>query len=534
MGREKIVEYANNRYKGSLSDDVCDILEGLLTQAGSEDGSCTTTVSDFTHIIYNLDDSDVTTYIEDMEEFGMPMHSFEKKWGELRDYQTVGACFLYLAKRCILGDSVGMGKTVEVAGALNWANMELEKLGKDKVKFLVLTEKNLAHQFRKEMVKFTGDYVQLIENGEQKTIERFRNMNPYECELDYSIVGTHALLTTKGFIQWLEQCRTMGKGFPFDTLIVDESSFLGGTGTQVVNSFKAISKYFNRIYFLNATPFETNLMTFYNQLNLLDPKLLPTKTNFTKEYCLMDYRGMYPRPTGKYKNQGEFKRLIAYRYLARTRKMNGAEMTDSDGRVILSPLSKIQKEWLNKSLMHRIVFDCPSHLDPSIEFNSENVPKLGSLNELLNNECADADTIIIFVYYKEAQKHLSKYLTSKGISNRILNGDTDANERQTIIDGFKMGAFKVLLTNVQKGLNFKNCNHCIFYSFDPNPSRMVQFEGRITRDFDIEGKHVYILCSQGEEYKTLNNVVRQRAKATSEFTNTDLSIIMDILLGGEN
>jgi SNF2 family DNA or RNA helicase len=395
----------------------------------------------------------------------------------------------------------------------------------------VLTEKNLSVQFRAELVKFTGEFVHLIPDGLQKTIDKFTRFNPYECELDYSVVGTHALLTTKGFIQWLEQCRTMGKGFPFDCLIIDESSVLGNSTTGISKGFTAIKKYFKHIYFLNATPFETQLGIFYNQLNMLDGALLPTKENFTKEYCVMDYRGMYPKPTGKYKNQEQFKQLVGYRYFARTRRDKGAVMEDCNGKVVLSKLSDIQRKWLDKSQLHRMVFDCPNHIDPSIEFNSENVPKLGSLSELLKNECADAETIIIFSHFKEAQKSLSEWLKLKGYSNRVLNGDTDNISRQEIIKGFKNKEFRVLITNVQRGLNFGDCNHCIFYSFDPNPSKMIQFEGRITRSFDIVGKNVFILCSQGEEYKKLNEVVRQRAKATAQFTNTDLSVIMDILLG---
>lgn len=525
MAKAKVVNYYNDRYCGNMSPEQCDMLDSIIDL-----DKCNGSFYDLKHIIKDLNDSDVTTFIEDMETFGTPMHEFDKPWGSLRDEQTLGAAFMFTAKKCILGDSVGMGKTVETAAALNLIGAFRAKQGKN-MRYLVLTQKNLAHQFREELVKFTGEFVQLIESGEQKSIEIFKNSNPYTDELEYSIVGTHNLLTTKGFIQWIEQCRTLGKGFPFDTLVIDESSCMGGTNTQIVNGYKAISKYFENIYFLNATPFETQLGIFYNQLNLIDSNLLPTKTNFTKEYCLMDYRGMYPKPTGKYKNQSQFKHLVEYRYFARTRRDKGATMSDCDGKVILSPLSPIQKEWLKKSQLHRVIYDCPTHIDPTIEFNSENVPKLGSLNELLKNECAEADTIIIFVHYKEAQRHLSNWLTNKGYSNRVLNGDTDNASRQKIINGFKNSEFNVLITNVQKGLNFGACNYCIFYSFDPNPSHMIQFEGRITRDFDVIGKHIYVLCSRGAEYKTLNDVVRQRAKATSEFTNTDLSVIMDILLG---
>ena len=86
------------------------------------------------------------------------------------------------------------------------------------------------------------------------------------------------------------------------------------------------------------------------------------------------------------------------------------------------------------------------------------------------------------------------------------------------------------MTNVQRGLNFGDCNCCIFYSYDPNPSKMIQFEGRTTRSFDIIGKRVYVLCSEGKERNRLDEVVSQRAKATTEMSSTDLSVIMDILL----
>lgn len=529
MGKSaKVVNFYNGRYCGDMNSEQCDMLESIIDL-----DRCNGSFSDLKHIIRNLSDSDVTTLIEDIEAYGTLMHDIEKPWGTLRDEQTLGAAFMFTSKRCILGDSVGMGKTVETAAAINLIGAFRAKQGKP-MRYLVLTQKNLAHQFRNEMVKFTGEYVQLIESGEKRSIDIFINSNSYKDTLDYSIVGTHALLTTAGFIQWLEQCRTMGKGFPFDTLVIDESSCMGGTNTQIVKGYKAISKYFENIYFLNATPFETQLGIFYNQLSLIDNKLLPTKANFTKEYCIMDYRGMYPKPTGRYKNQENFKKLVGYRYFARTRRDKGAVMEDCDGKIILSPLSPIQKEWLNKSQLHKIIYDCPTHIDPSIEFNSENVPKLGSLDDLLKNECATADTIIIFTYFKEAQKHLSAWLTNKGYSNRVLNGDTSDADRQAIINGFKNKEFTILITNVQKGLNFGSCNYCIFYSFDPNPAHMIQFEGRITRDFDVIGKHVYVLCSRGSEYRSLSHTVKERAKATSEFTNTDLSVIMDILLGERN
>jgi ERCC4-related helicase len=100
-----------------------------------------------------------------------------------------------------------------------------------------------------------------------------------------------------------------------------------------------------------------------------------------------------------------------------------------------------------------------------------------------------------------------------------------------IIQGFKNKEYQILITSVQKGLNFGDCNYCIFYGFDPNPSSMIQFEGRTTRSFDIIGKNVYILCSMGKEYKQLHAKLRSRTVATTEMSKTDLSVVLSILLG---
>lgn len=524
MGSSNI-SYYNNAYQGSLTEDKCKELDyyiELNNKQGIE--------KPLLHCIYNMNDSDVDDFIEDMENYGRLQREYEKPIGTLSDYQTIGVAFGFTAGNYINGDSVGTGKTVETAGIYNVTKSLANKQGFD-YKCLMLTEKTLVSQFRTEMVKFTGTFFQACLDAESKTLDKFIANNPYSEPLKYDVVGSHALIKAPKFLAWLEQCRIYGKGFPFHTLVVDESSLLGGKSTtQVVKSFKAISKYFKKIIFLNATPFETNLNIFYNQLDLLDPKLLPTKTQFQSQYCVMRWMGSYKKPTGKYKNTEKFKELIRYYYFARTRRDNGAEMKNCKGGIIYSELSEIQKYWLPRTQLNRVVFDCPNYLDSSIEFCMENVPKLYSLSNLLNNEAADEDTILIFTYFKEAQKVLSEWLTNQGYSNKILNGDTKQKERDSIIRGFKNAEYRILITNVQKGLNFGSCNFCIFYSFDPNPSKMIQFEGRTTRSFDIENKNVYILCSRGQEEKTLLNVVKARAKATTDLTNTDLSVVLSVLL----
>lgn len=528
MGKRKEIKLFNNRYQGSLAEEECSVLEQLL-----ELDACNGCVSDLRHIIYDLSDADVETIKwhgfswADMKKTA----NLENHIGTLEDYQTVGVAYLYWAKRCLLGDSMGMGKTPISAGLCNLLRADYTKRGED-FRFLFLCEKTPAIDLQAKLIKFTGDYVDLV-FGDQKSSQAFveRNKNEYP---KYSVIATHSIIKQGIFIDWLMQVEQETGKFPFDIVVVDESTVIAGSKTGYSTGIESWLKFVDRAVFLNATPFETSALTMFNQLNLLDSKLLPPKYVWSKEFEILDYRGMFPRPTGKYKNAEDFKRRCLYRYFARSRRDKGAVMENCTGRKLLSDLSSVQRYWLSRSSIKQLVFDAPNYFDESIEFCSDNVPKLKSLLYLLENDCENADSILIFTHYKHTLDSLSEWFTSLGVSNRVLNGDVqNTEERQSIVSGFRMKSFRVLLTNVQKGLDFDNCEHCIFYSFDPNPSKMVQAEGRMERSFNIYNKHVYLLVSRGEELRRLETVIKERVSGAVSFTNSDFSLVRDIILGEE-
>lgn len=513
MGREKKVKYYGERYKGTLSDDECRILDTIYS---------TSVVPDLRHCIYDLPEESIKAIIKGCESSAGYPQDIERPLGTLNDMQTVGVAYMYWAGSCILGDSVGLGKTVQVCGLINLLRIEYEKRGEE-FNVLFLTEKPLVDETRKLLIKFTGEYWYKLKGEKADNLKwKERHGNG----VDASVISTHSLIKQPVFLSWLDQC----DDFPFQLVIVDESSVLGNSTSEISKTAKLLLPRFDRRIFLNATPFETKLDVFYNQLNLIDPTLLPAKTNFTKEYVIMNYSGMFPRPSGKYKNADKFKKLVGYRYFARTRRDEGAKMEDCEAKIILSDLSAKQKELLSKTHLNQMVYDYPPYFERDMDFSTENVPKLKSLLELLNNECKDAKSIILFTMYKEYQDALVDWFYEQGYTCRAMNGDTSDKQRQIIIDGFRKGDFKVLVTNVQKGLNFGECDYCIFYAFNPNPSKMIQMEGRITRSFDIIGKHVYLLCSKGNEFRILNNVIKNRAKASADFATVDVSCIMSLLL----
>ena len=519
MGRKKEINYMNGRLCGKyLNEDLCNKLEKLRRLDENKKA-----VVDLKDIIYDLTPSQVE---EIKSVFPLkPNEKYDK--GTLENLQTIGVAYMFFAKRMILGDSVGIGKTVEVCGLFNLLKKSLETR-EDPFRFLFLTEKTAVPQVRDEVIRFTGDYAEIV-YGTKKEVQDFVSANT--SDLQYSVVGPHSLLKSKDFQEYMRFYNEEMGYNPFDIIVIDESGdILCNPTTQYYKDGKFIADMFDRVILLNATSFEKELSNFYTQLNFLDDTLLPTKTAFQKEYVVMSYTGPYPMPSGKYRNADKFRQLVGYRYYARTRKGTGAVMKDCTADVVITGLSKEQRYLLQKVSMPRMVYECPSYFRMGIETNLDTTPKLRELVRIITEEWKDAPSILVYCYYKESQGVIQRVLAENGIDSEIMNGSFSADEREDIVNKFKLGDIRILITNVQKALNFGNCNHCIFYSYDSNPNKMVQFEGRMTRTYNIIDKHVKLLISRGQELKNFKQLVADRAQASDVFAGSDFSCVLSILL----
>lgn len=519
MGRKKEVIYKNGRFAGQyLTDEVCEKLEKLRRLDDAKKA-----VLDLKDIIYDLTPSQVS----EIKSLYPMEYEGEKPKGKLENLQTIGVAYMFFAKSMILGDSVGTGKTVEVCGLFNLIEKSMEDR-EDPFRFLLLTEKTAVDQVRDEVVRFTGHYVETV-FGTKDEVKKFVREN--SDELHYSVVAPHSILKSKDFQEYM-RFFTEEVGYnPFDIIVIDESGdILCNPSTQYYKDGKFIADMFDRVILLNATTFEKDLLNFYAQLNFVDTTLLPTKTQFQKDYVIMSYTGPYPVPSGKYRNADKFKQLVGYRYFARTRKSTGAIMKDCTADVVVTPLSKEQRYLLQKVSMPKMVYECPSYFRMGIETNTETTPKLKELIRIITEDWKDAPSILVYSFYKESQAVIQRVLAEHGIESEIMNGSFSQEQRSDIVNKFKLGDIKILITNVQKALNFGNCNHCIFYSYDSNPNKMVQFEGRMTRTYNIIDKHVILLVSKGDELRTLKQLVADRAKASDVFAGSDFSCVLSILL----
>lgn len=441
--------------------------------------------------------------------------------GELRDMQTIGVAFMYFAGSALLGDEVGLGKTVQVAGLVNLLKAEY----KDKpFRYCFLTEKSSVEQIRKKMIQFTGEYVGVLEAGEQGLVQNY--IDDFVDGDKYSIVGPHSLLNSSEFL--IHTAKN-----PFDLFIIDESSVIKNTSSDIYKNTKALMKYHDRKIILNATPLEQSAEELYNQLDILDDTFLMTREKFRSRYCVLK-KGVFGFDISGYKNTDEFREAISLRYLARTRAELGAKYIGNEYKIILVPLSPEQRKLLRKTTLYQMVHDYPPGVDRKIDFNIKTTPKAGALLDLLSKIDVVTDKALVYCRFLEAQAKLKELLEVEGYRVAVLNGSTKVKEKNEIINKFLANSYDILITNIQRGLDLNNCNNTIMYTIDPNPQKMVQFEGRMTRDFDVMYKSLYFLVSMGKEKKFMEETLKMRVEASESFVNVGKSMTIEALRERDN
>lgn len=521
MSKKKEVNYYKEYYLGTLSEETAEALIQI-----KELDSQNKEIPALKNCIWNVDEDEVNNIKNyAMRNYKQPEIDYENtELGELEPSQTTGVAFMYTAKSCLVGDSTGYGKTIETAGLINVCRIEYEKRNKEFF-YIFLTDKTAIEEIQDKLITRTGEYVHSI-TGQEKDINKWIEIT--NRGIWCSVVASHSALQNTKFFKWIQLNKNN-----ISLLVLDESAVIKKTSSEIHKNIKSLTGVFDRFIMLNATPIETKLLDFYNQLNLLDKNFLPTIEEFESEFCVKGYLNgrRFPQII-KHKNENLFKSRIGLRYIARTRKQIHAKFENNSGDILLSELSKEQKYLIKRTTMWRQVCDCPQVFDTDIPFDKDFVPKLGDIEYILEEMIPKNEPVLIYCYYrKEIHLLLQEYLEGLGYSTEIINGETKSQKRRkNIIDEFNKGNIKILVTNIFRAIDLKGCNNIILYSFDFNPTKMIQVEGRITREFDIINKHIYLLCSEGMEFKYLKQKIAKRVELETTFTNQDYSIISDIIL----
>ena len=447
---------------------------------------------------------------------------YKKYLGELKDYQTLGTAFMYMSPRSVIGDGVGLGKTAEVSALINYLHQT-----KQLKRFLMAVETSALGQTQCELMRFTGLRVVALPSEAYKLNRLIKKIDWTKVD---GIVIKHSALRSDVLSKWLSlNINPDGTCRLFDTFFLDESSVIKNLTTKTAIYTKNICDICPRVHFMNATVFETNIMDIYNQMDMMNPALLPKKWRIEKEFCTFGRSSYWTKENGKpkmnfrrdltgYKNQAIFKERLKLVYFGRSKSDIGMDMPHVHKVYEVEP-SNEQSMALQKGYRYMEVLNCPSLIpDLHLETNRKTVPKLDRLCNLLETDFADCK-VMIYCFHNEAQQAIADECRKLGRNPVILNGQSKDQERWEIQTKFNKGEYDVIITNIMKSLNLFGGDVCIFYSNSMTPSKMFQVAGRIDRNVDDKIKtYILLIYSGTDEYKHFMEVTKQRTRDARDLT----------------
>lgn len=204
-----------------------------------------------------------------------------------------------LRPRILIGDAVGLGKTLEIGITLT----ELIERGRGE-RILVVTPRAVLEQFQHEMwTRYAIPLVRLDSDGIQKvrqTLPASRNPFSYYRR---AIVSIDTLKNPARYRHHLT-------GQHWDVVVIDECHNLINRGTQNNELARLLARQTDALILASATPHNGDPKSFAELINLLDPTAIANP----KDYRAEDIEHLYVR---RHRNSADVKLEVGHRWAAR-------------------------------------------------------------------------------------------------------------------------------------------------------------------------------------------------------------------------
>lgn len=407
----------------------------------------------------------------------------------LRPYQMVGLAWLNFLSRAglggILADDMGLGKTIEVL-----AHLHSEKhAGRLQRPALVVAPTSLLDNWVREAGRFAPTLKVLKIHGASRA-DRYAEIP------GHGIVVTSYPLLARDRDHLVEQ--------HFSLLVLDEAQAIKNAASQAAKVVREIHA--DRRLAVTGTPLENHLGELWAQLDAVEPGLLGSARQFTK---------LFRTPIEKHGDsdrQARLNRRTSLLVLRRTKEqvlqdlppkteiVRNVEL-DGDQRALYESLRLAQHERIQAVVREKglarsgiIVLDALLKLrqaccDPRLvklesAHKVKTSVKLEALLDMLDGLLADGRRILVFSQFSEMLALIERELSERGVSYRLLTGDTPAAQRSVIVDEFQSGEVPLFLATLKSGgvgLNLTAADTVIHYDPWWNPAVETQATDRAYR-----------------------------------------------------
>jgi len=395
---------------------------------------------------------------------------------QLRPYQI--ECLKFLRKwrgRVLIGDSMGIGKTVE---GLSWLFYTPEHLPA-----LIICPASTKLQWLGEWSKWVSN----------PNIEILNGITPKKLNPNMSYIINWDILW-----YWRKHIPSAIK-----TIIADECQKSSSLKARRTKALMRLAKRVPYFIPMSGTPIRSRPGQFFPILHMIDPVRFPSLLLFQQRYCNMKVNQWTGWPEEKLggKNLGELNVLLKD-YMIRREK---GILNLPKGQRIPVPLEisnkneyfRLEDEAFNEAFIYKTKKPLERLKNSSFDFKKEAV--VSWVKDFLESE----ESLIVFAYHHAVMDFLENEF--KNVCVRI-DGSVVGKHRADAVEVFKSGGKQLMIAQIEAmGVGVDGlqtvCSACVFVEFGKNVIDHDQAESRIERSGQTKGSLFYYLIAD----RTIDN-----------------------------
>ena len=431
----------------------------------------------------------------------------------LYPYQIVGLEWLIRiadeGMGCILGDQMGLGKTLQVIALL------LREIQTRKAPCLVIAPATLLENWRRELVRFAP--------GLSVNIHRGRDRSGFPKTLQTFDVVITSYETGMRDISILEM-------ISWNILVLDEAQAIKTPGAQRTVTLKSLPR--RVAVAVSGTPVENRLRDLWSLTDFVIPGFLGTQEMFEKRYIDDETHAAELEPLIS---------PIILRRLVSDVAQDLPDRIDIPQPIELSDEAAVRYEQIRAEIQEqygraaslvaltklRMYCTHPFLVDGGQGNPIQHSTKYTRLLEILDEVFSCGEKALIFTSYTKMADMLKSDLGLRyGVPVTIIDGRMSVSERQPAVDQFgRIATSAALILNPRAagtGLNIVAANHVIHYNLEWNPAVEDQATARAYRRGQTRPVAVHRLFHPGTVEEVIDRrMARKRAIATTAVVGTE-------------
>ena len=434
----------------------------------------------------------------------------------LHDYQNRGVEFIKNTPKSALFLDMGLGKTLTSLTAISDLSDSM-----DVSKVLIIAPLRVANTtWHKELKAWehTKHLTYSICTGSEKT------------RLQGLMKSADIYIINRENVKWLVD--HYGKKWPFDMVVIDESSSFKSATSQRWKSLRKVTPYIDRTVLLTGTPAPNGLMDLYAQIYLLDTgaRLGRNMTAYKARFFETDYMGYKYTPREGSEN-------IVYSLISDLVMTMRAEdylqlpdRIDLVQSVALPTKLKSQYDTLEKEFIAEIndtelaVFNAAALANKLLQFSNGAAytdehknwvelhnGKLDALKEIVEDN--SGENILVAYNYKTDLERLQKTFPNAVVLDK----------EGLAVDKWNRGEIKMLLAHPASAGHGLNLQHggsmIVWFGLNWSLELYQQFNGRLHRQGQTKPVRIIHLVAEGCIDEKVMKAIECKAKTQDELLN---------------